>query len=273
MDAHVMRGGAPAARGEDASQEQDRVEQDGDMDCDQEPSDDIEPVVTNSGGHNGYLLCSQNPTRPAAEFGGFDLDAAGSCELLSGEHKGQRVWCFSDGSGPTQDMDKVVKCLRKYRSKQGDSKSTFVHLIMCAACGKLWRGTGLRRLMGHFERVARGKGRAGVQQCSKLARIEADADQMTQIQRCLAAMQETSQSRQQKKSAPTQMYAQNLGSKAVVVMQQSMATWMSKAKMTPQQASSSLAADAAVLRFAIQGGISFAHAGGVVAQHLATRRV
>jgi len=119
MDAHVMRGGAPAARGEDASQEQDRVEQDGDMDCDQEPSDDIEPVVTNSGGHNGYLLCSQNPTRPAAEFGGFALDAAGSCELLSGEHKGQRVWCFSDGSGPTKDMDKVVKCLRKYRSKQG----------------------------------------------------------------------------------------------------------------------------------------------------------
>jgi hypothetical protein len=124
--------------------------------------------------------------------------------------------------------------------------------------------------MGHFERVARGKGRAGVQQCSKLARIEADADQMTQIQRCLAAMQETSQSRQQKKNAPTQMYAQNLGSKAVVVMQQSMATWMSKAKMTPQQASSSLAADAALLRFAIQGGMSFAHAGGVAAQHLAT---
>ena len=102
MDAHVMRGGAPAARGEDASQEQDRVEQDGDMHCDQEPSDDIEPVVTNSGGHNGYLLCSQNPTRPAAEFGGFALDAEGSCELLSGEHKGERVWCFSDGSGPTQ---------------------------------------------------------------------------------------------------------------------------------------------------------------------------
>ena len=32
MDAHVMRGGAPAARGEDASQEQDRVEQDVDVD-------------------------------------------------------------------------------------------------------------------------------------------------------------------------------------------------------------------------------------------------
>ena len=96
MDAYMMRtaGGAPAARGEDASQEQDPVEQhgtDGDMDGDEEPSDDIEPVVTNCVGHNGYLLCSQHPERPAAEFGGFDLDAVGSCELLSGEHKGQLV--------------------------------------------------------------------------------------------------------------------------------------------------------------------------------------
>ena len=92
MDGYMVRtaGGAPAARGEDASQEQDPVEQhgtDGDMDGDEETSDDIEPVVTNCGGHNGYLLCSQNPTRPAPEFGGFALDAAGSCELLSGEHK------------------------------------------------------------------------------------------------------------------------------------------------------------------------------------------
>ena len=56
MDAYMVRtaGGAPAARGEDACQEQDRVEQDGDMDCDQQPSDDIEPVVTNSDGHKGY---------------------------------------------------------------------------------------------------------------------------------------------------------------------------------------------------------------------------
>ena len=43
MDAYMMRtaGGAPAARGEDASQEQDPVEQhgtDGDMDGDEEPS-------------------------------------------------------------------------------------------------------------------------------------------------------------------------------------------------------------------------------------------
>ena len=92
MDAHVMRGGAPAARGEDASQEQDRVEQDGDMDCDQEPSDDIEPVVTNSGGHNGYLLCSQNPTRPAAEFGGFALDAEGSSlESMTPSSTEQRI--------------------------------------------------------------------------------------------------------------------------------------------------------------------------------------
>ena len=65
------------------------------------------------------------------------------------------------------------------------------------------------------------------------------------------------------------MYAQNLGSKAVVVMQNSMERWMSQGKMTPEKASSTLAADAAVVRFAIQGGISFAHAGGVAAQHLA----
>ena len=32
------------------------------------------------------------------------------------------------------------------------------------------------------------------------------------------------------------MYAQNLGSKAVVVMQSSMSTWLSKGKMTKEQA-------------------------------------
>ena len=100
MDAFVMRsaGGAPAAREEDASQVQDPVEQygtDGEMDGDENPEDDIEPVLTNCGGHNGYLLCSQHPIRPAAEFVGFVLDDVGSCELLSGEHKGQlvrRMW-------------------------------------------------------------------------------------------------------------------------------------------------------------------------------------
>ena len=61
MDAFVMRsaGGAPAAREEDASQVQDPVEQygtDGEMDGDENPEDDIEPVLTNCGEHNGYLL-------------------------------------------------------------------------------------------------------------------------------------------------------------------------------------------------------------------------
>ena len=73
MDAFVMRsaGGAPAAREEDASQVQDPVEQygtDGEMDGDENPEDDIEPVLTNCGGHNGYLLCSQHPIRPAASL-------------------------------------------------------------------------------------------------------------------------------------------------------------------------------------------------------------
>ena len=91
MDAFVMRraGGAPAARGEDASQEQDPHEHpgtDGEMDGDEEPANNVEPVLTNCGSHNGYLLCSQHPIRPAAEFGGFVLDDVGSCALLSGEH-------------------------------------------------------------------------------------------------------------------------------------------------------------------------------------------
>ena len=52
-------------------------------------------------------------------------------------------------------------------------------------------------------------------------------------------------------------------------MQKGMSDWVKKGEMTPQKAASTLAADAAWLRFAIQGGISFRHAGGVAAQHLA----
>ena len=82
MDAYMVRtaGGAPAARGEDACQEQDRVEQDGDMDCDQQPSDDIEPV-------RDRVRPQTHDKRSANAFGHFltalattyDLDAGGPC--------------------------------------------------------------------------------------------------------------------------------------------------------------------------------------------------
>jgi hypothetical protein len=100
-------------------------------------------------------------------------------EVLVSGWDDEKTHASSTGRGSHRTVTEVpcmgrVKCLRKYRSKQGDNKSTFVHLIMCSACGKIWRGTGLRRLMGHFERVNRGKGslRAGVQEGGKLFRIE-----------------------------------------------------------------------------------------------------
>ena len=65
------------------------------------------------------------------------------------------------------------------------------------------------------------------------------------------------------------MYAQNLGAKNFAMMQKGMSDWVKQGQMTQQKAATTLAADAAWLRFAIQGGISFRHAGGVAAQHLA----
>ena len=61
MDAHVMRGGAPAARGEDASQEQDRVEQDGDMDGDQDPAGSRTRQIRGAG--QIRAICSMRPSQ------------------------------------------------------------------------------------------------------------------------------------------------------------------------------------------------------------------
>ena len=76
---------------------------------------------------------------------------------------------------------------------------------------------------------------------------------MEEIRLCAAAVQQGRQSREVKKNAPARMYANNVGAKMLASMSVSLMAWASKGKMKPEQAAATLAADAALLRFAIQG--------------------
>ena len=104
MDAYVSRGARPAACAGGGSQEAEHGAQEVEEDKGQDQTDDVQAVLTVRGGHNGYLLCEENPNRPHMELGGHAGEETGSCELLYGPHKGKRVWCYAPGVGVHREV-------------------------------------------------------------------------------------------------------------------------------------------------------------------------
>ena len=67
MDAWLSGGASSAAVAGEAAEEAQHSTQAMDSDDGEHATEDVDALVTVSGGHNGYLLCEEYPNRPHAK--------------------------------------------------------------------------------------------------------------------------------------------------------------------------------------------------------------